>query len=163
MLFTICFFPWLKITGDETPAARSPAWSRKERGEETRLCSLLQRGELGSPLRLGPSRAQRRPFSSSPGQGPGRLAGAWGWGRAAGASRHKALHTGPVKSRAPLPNTGDYIQCPEINRNGKEYERSHVCVCIYIYTYIYIHTQLSHFSVQQKLIRHCQSIIDTYK
>lgn len=38
--------------------------------------------------------------------------GAWGWGRAAGASRHKALHTGPVKSRAPLPNTGDYIQCP---------------------------------------------------
>lgn len=43
--------------------------------------SVLSSSE-GSWARLSAwVRAQRRPFSSSPGQGPGRLAGAWGWGR----------------------------------------------------------------------------------
>lgn len=79
VLFTICFFPWLKIIGDETPTARSPAWSRKERGEERRPGFLLQRDE---PARLSAAGVHRGssspPFSWSPGQGPGRLVGAWG-------------------------------------------------------------------------------------
>lgn len=37
VLFTICFFPWLKIIGDETPAAWSPAWAQKEQWEQTRI------------------------------------------------------------------------------------------------------------------------------
>ena len=49
-----------------------------------------------------------------------------------------------------LYSTGDYIQHPVINHNGKEYEKS---VCnTHIYKYNWITT------VQQKLI-HCKSII----
>lgn len=35
MLFTICFLPWLKIIGDETPAAWSPAQSQKKQWRQT--------------------------------------------------------------------------------------------------------------------------------
>ena len=32
-------------------------------------------------------------------------------------------------------STGNYIQYPVINHNGKEYEKDYVCVCVYIYMY----------------------------
>ena len=54
-----------------------------------------------------------------------------------GARRCKLLYTGWV-NKVLLHNAGNWIQCPEIHRNGKEYERK--CVCIYIYTHTYIHT-----------------------
>ena len=30
-------------------------------------------------------------------------------------------------------HTGNYIQYPVINHNGKEYRKERVCVCVYIY------------------------------
>ena len=56
-----------------------------------------------------------------------------------------------------LYSTGNYIQYPMINHNGKEYEKEyihvciymyiHMCVCVYIYMYVcvYIYIILSHF------------------
>ena len=46
--------------------------------------------------------------------------------------------------------TGNYIQYPVINHNGKEYEK--------IYIYMYAHTHTNHFAVQQELKQHCKSI-----
>ena len=54
-----------------------------------------------------------------------------------GVSRCKLLHTGWLNNKVLLYSTGNYIQYPEINYNGKEYEKE--CVCIYIYMYIYIY------------------------
>ena len=40
-----------------------------------------------------------------------------------------------------LYSTGNYIQYPMINHNGKEYFKmcTYLCVCVYIYIYIYIY------------------------
>ena len=94
-----------------------------------------------------------------------------------GISRCKLLHIGWINNNLLLYSTGNYIQYPVINRNGKEHEKECVCVCvcvyiyiyIYIYTYIYtyiciyiymyIYITLNHFAVQQKLTQHCESII----
>ena len=46
-----------------------------------------------------------------------------------GISRCKLLYTGQINSKVPLCSTGNYIQYPVINHNGKEYEKE----------YIYIH------------------------
>ena len=51
-----------------------------------------------------------------------------------------------------LYSTGNYIQYPVINRNGKEYENE------YIYTYIY-YIYMNHFAVHQKLAQHCKSTV----
>ena len=44
----------------------------------------------------------------------------------------QGTNTARGKSRVPPQNTGGYIQCPEINRSGKECERKRVCAK-YIY------------------------------
>ena len=59
-------------------------------------------------------------------------------------SRCNLLYTEWVKNKAPLYTTGDHIQDPIINHNGKLY--------IYI-TYIY----MNNFAVFQKLAQHCKS------
>ena len=46
-------------------------------------------------------------------------------------------------------STGNYIQYPVINHNGKECEKN---VCMYN----------NHFVVQKKLTQHCKSIIRVY-
>ena len=46
-----------------------------------------------------------------------------------GISRHKPLHIGWIKSKGLLYSTGNYIQYPVINHNGKEYAEC-VCVCV---------------------------------
>ena len=51
-----------------------------------------------------------------------------------------------------LYSTGNYIQHPVINNNGKEYEKE--CV-FYIYIYIY----MNQFAIEQKLMQHCKSTI----
>ena len=40
-----------------------------------------------------------------------------------GISRYKLLHIGWINNRVLLYNTGNYIQYPIINQNGKEYEK----------------------------------------
>ena len=60
-----------------------------------------------------------------------------------GISRGKLLYIGWINNKVLLYSTGNYIQYPVINYNGKEYEKE----CIYVY--------LSHFAVQQKLTQHC--------
>ena len=47
----------------------------------------------------------------------------------AGVSRCKLLYMEWVNNKVPLYSTGNYIQHPVINQNGKEYKK----VCIYIY------------------------------
>ena len=42
-----------------------------------------------------------------------------------------------ISNKVLLYITGNYIQYPVINHNGKEY--IYVCVCVYIYIYIYIY------------------------
>ena len=48
-----------------------------------------------------------------------------------GISRCELLHTGWINNKVLLYSTGNYIQDPVMNHNGKEYEKE--CVCIYIY------------------------------
>ena len=63
-----------------------------------------------------------------------------------GVSRCKLLDIEWINNKVLLYSTGNYIQYPVINQNGKEYEKECVCVCVcmcvcvYIYIYIYIHT-----------------------
>ena len=49
-------------------------------------------------------------------------------------SRCKLLYIECINNKVLLYSTGNYIQYPVINHNGKEYEK----VCIYIYIYIYV-------------------------
>ena len=46
-----------------------------------------------------------------------------------GISRCKLLYTGWLNNKVLLYSTGNYIQYPVINHNGKEYEKE----CIYMY------------------------------
>ena len=49
-----------------------------------------------------------------------------------GVSRCKLVYIEQINNKALLYSTGNYIQYPVINHNGKEYEKE------YIYIYIYI-------------------------
>ena len=46
-----------------------------------------------------------------------------------GISRSKLLYGGQINNKVLLYSTGNYIQYPVINRNGKEYVKA----CIYMY------------------------------
>ena len=54
-----------------------------------------------------------------------------------GISRCKLLYIGWINNKVLLYSTGNYIQYPVINHNGKEYLKKNICV------------YLSHFAVQQ--------------
>ena len=59
-----------------------------------------------------------------------------GWGKdglGIGSSRCKLLYIEWINNKVLPYRTGNYIQYPLINHNGKEYEKE------YIYIYIYIH------------------------
>ena len=51
--------------------------------------------------------------------------GGWGvgegWSRECGISRRKLLYTERINNKVLPYTTGNYIQCPVINHNGKEY------------------------------------------
>ena len=49
-----------------------------------------------------------------------------------GVSRGKQLHIGWINNKVLLSSTGNCIQYPVINHNGKEYEKE------YIYTHMYV-------------------------
>ena len=51
-----------------------------------------------------------------------------------------------MNNKVLLCSTGNYIQYPVINHNGKD-----IYLCIYVY--------MSHFAVHQKLTQHCKSTI----
>ena len=53
-----------------------------------------------------------------------------------------------IKNKVLQYSTGNYIQYPVVNHNGKELEKSEN-----------IFVLLSHFTVQQKLTQHCKSTI----
>ena len=65
-----------------------------------------------------------------------------------GVSRCKLLYIEWMNNKFLLYSTGNSIQYPMINHNGKEYEKKE-----------YIYVQLNHFAVQQKLTQHCKSAI----
>ncbi len=45
-------------------------------------------------------------------------------------SRCKLLHIGWINNKILLYSTGNYIQYPVINHNGKEYKKEYMCTCI---------------------------------
>ena len=47
-----------------------------------------------------------------------------------GTSRYKLLYIEWIKDKVLLYSTGNYIQYPVINQNGKEYEKECVYICI---------------------------------
>ena len=49
------------------------------------------------------------------------------------------------KQQGPMYSTGNYIQYPVINHNGKEYKKKNAYTC------------MSHFAVQQRLAQYCKS------
>ena len=53
-----------------------------------------------------------------------------GMAREVGDSRGKLLHIRWINNKVLLYSTGNYIQYPTINHNGKEYQKKE---CIYIY------------------------------
>ena len=55
-----------------------------------------------------------------------------------GVSRCKLLHTEWMDNKVLLYSTGNYIQQPGINHNGKEYKKEYIYSYIYIYIYSYI-------------------------
>jgi len=68
--------------------------------------------------------------------------------RESGFGTCKLLHLERIKTKALLYSTGNYIQYPEINHNGKEYLKSKVYMCI-----------TEFFTVEQRLAQHCKSTI----
>ena len=49
-------------------------------------------------------------------------------GLGVGISRYKLLHIGWINNKVLLYSTGNYIQYPIINHNGKEYEKKYIYV-----------------------------------
>ena len=47
-----------------------------------------------------------------------------------GISRCKLVYIGWINNQVLLYSTGNYIQYPVINHNGKQYEKKNVCMCI---------------------------------
>ena len=60
----------------------------------------------------------------------------------------KLLYLKWINYKVLLFSSGNYIQYPVINHNGKEYEKEYIYVCIYIYIYICIYIKLNHFIMQ---------------
>ena len=58
-----------------------------------------------------------------------REAGGGGMDWEFGISRCKLLYIGWINNKVLLYSTGNYIQYPVINYNGKEYEKE--CICMY--------------------------------
>ena len=73
--------------------------------------------------------------------------GEGGWGKdewEVGVSKCKLLYTERINNKVLLYSTGNYIQYPMINHNGKEYEKEYICT-------------MNHLAGQQKLIKHYKS------
>ena len=49
-----------------------------------------------------------------------------------GISRYKLVYIGWINNKILLYSTGNYIQYPVINHNGKEHEKEYICIYIYI-------------------------------
>ena len=47
-----------------------------------------------------------------------------------GISRCKLLYIGWINNKVLLYSTGNYIQYPVINHNGKDYEKEYIYICI---------------------------------
>ena len=58
-----------------------------------------------------------------------------------------------INNKVLLYKTGNYIQYPVINHNGKEYEKQ--CVCVYICIY----RKWKHLTILQKLTLYCKLTI----
>ena len=56
-----------------------------------------------------------------------------------GISRCKLVYREWIDNKVLLYSTGNYIQSPVINHNGKECETIYIYLYIYIYIYIYIY------------------------
>ena len=56
--------------------------------------------------------------------------GGGGKGWEFGISRCKLFYIGWINNKVPLNSTGNYIQYPLINHNGKEYQKKNVSMCV---------------------------------
>ena len=64
-----------------------------------------------------------------------------------GVSRCGLLLMEGINNKVLLYSTGNYIQYPKINHNGKGYKKG--CTNVYIYIYTYAYKKLNHFAVQK--------------
>ena len=67
-----------------------------------------------------------------------------------GMSGCKLLDVGWIINKVWLYSTGNYIQYPMINRNGKEYEKEHVCVHVCVRVCACVCVCENHFALQHK-------------
>ena len=63
--------------------------------------------------------------------------GEGGKDREFGINRCKLLYIGWINNKVLLYSTGNYIQYPLLNHNGKEYEKEYIYIYIYVYIHIY--------------------------
>ena len=56
-----------------------------------------------------------------------------GWIGSLGVSRCKLLYTGWINNKVLLYSSGNYIQYPVIDYNGKEYEKAYICITESLY------------------------------
>ena len=73
-----------------------------------------------------------------------------------GGYRCKLLYMGWISNKVLLHSTGNYIQYPVINHNGKEYKKKCMYVCVYIYIYS------NHFAAAAaaKSLQSCPTLCD---
>ena len=74
-----------------------------------------------------------------------------------GVRKCKLLYTGWINNEVLVYSTGNYIQYPVINHNGKENKKEQVCVCVCVCVCIYI--KRNNFTVQKKLTQNWKSTI----
>ena len=67
-----------------------------------------------------------------------------------GVSRCKQLHIGWINNKVLLYSTGNYIQYPAINHNGKEYEKE----CVYMYNGITVLYSRNEHNIVNQLYFH---------
>ena len=68
-----------------------------------------------------------------------------------GVSRCKLLYTEWENNKVLPYSTGNYIQYPGINHNGKEYKKE--CICIYMYNSLCCKQKLIHFKSLYFILR----------
>ena len=72
-----------------------------------------------------------------------------------GVSRCNLLHSEWISNEVLLYSTGNSIQSPGIEHDGRQYKKGKECVCVCVCVCI----RLGHFAVQQELSQHCKPTI----
>ena len=109
------------LSGGQGRAGRGHSTAKSSTGDWLALVISQRMG--GSTFRIQKGQELPFPLSKAPYTGMD-----WGFR----VSRCKLLHVEWINNKVLLYSTGNYIQYPVINHNGKKYEKECVCVCVCI-------------------------------